>query len=150
MLNLEGLTLPVVNAESGTITLSFLVAGVAGALLVLLLLLSFFRAGITALLALLAVVVIGGGGAWVWAERERVDHRRTLDARIVALDAQAVAPDSVLACVDGPLGDTVDAGCERAVFGSPEAIAAASSYVAARLALLDEGLRQSGRDPEVE
>jgi hypothetical protein len=149
MLNLEGLTLPVVNTTNGTITLSFLVAGIAGALLLLLLLLSFFRAGVTALLALLSVLAIGAGGAWVWAERERVDQRRALEARIAALDVQAVAPDSVLACVDGPVGDTIDAGCERAVFASPEAIAAANSYVAARLSLVDDGLKFAGRDPEV-
>ena len=149
MLNLEGLTLPVVNTAGGTITLSFLVAGIAGALLLLLLLLSFFRAGVTALLALMSVLVISIGGAWLWMERERADQRRALEARIMALDAQAVAPDSVLACVDGAVGDTVDAGCERAVFASPEAIAAALSYVAARLSLVDDGLRVSGRDPEV-
>jgi hypothetical protein len=150
MLNLEGLTLPVVNTADGTITLSFLVAGIVGALLLLLLLLSFFRAGVSALLALISVLGIGIGGAWLWTERERLDQRRALEARITALDALAVAPDSVLACVDGPVGDPVDAGCERAVFASPEAVAAASSYIAARISLVDDGLRIAGRDSEVE
>jgi hypothetical protein len=150
MLNLEGLTLPVVNTADGTITLSFLVAAIAGALLLLLLLLSFFRAGVTAALALISVLAIGIGGAWLWMERERLEQRRALETRIIALDAQAVAPDSVLACIDGALGDTVDGGCERAVFASPEAVAAASSYVAARLSLVDDGFRLAGRDPEVE
>jgi|RhiMetdeSRZDD1v2_1073273.scaffolds.fasta_scaffold01495_23 hypothetical protein len=150
MLNLEGLTLPVVNTADGTITLSFLVAAIAGALLLLLLLVSFLRAGATGLLALICVLAIGFGGAWLWTERERLEQRRALETRIMALDAQAVAPDSVLACIDGASGDAVDAGCERAVFASPEALAAVSSYVAARLSLVDDGFRLAGSDPEVE
>jgi hypothetical protein len=149
MLNLEGLTLPIVNTTDGTITLSFLVAGIAGALLLLLLVMGVFRAGVMALLALIAVLTIGIGGAWLWTERERMDQRRALETRIVALDAQSVAPDSVLACVDGTVGDTVDAGCERAVFASPEAVAAAASYAAARLSLVEDGLKFAARDPEI-
>jgi hypothetical protein len=148
MLNLEGLTLPVVNTASGTITVSFLVAGMAGLLLLLLLLLTLFRAGVTGLLVFIAVLAVGIGAAWLWMERERVEERRALEARILALDAQALAPDSVLACIDGPNGDAVDTGCERALFAGPESLAAASSYVAARLALLADGLKFAARDPD--
>jgi hypothetical protein len=86
----------------------------------------------------------------MWMEHQRLEQRRALETRIMALDAQAVAPDTVLACIDGVLGDAVDAGCERAVFASPEAVAAASSYVAARLSLVNDGVRLGDRDPEAE
>jgi hypothetical protein len=149
MLNFEALTLPIVNPTDGTITLSFAVAGTVGALLLLLLVVGVFRAGVTALLVLISLGAIGVGGAWLWTERERTDQRRVLETRIIALDAQSVAPDSVLACVDGTVGDTVDAGCERAVFASPEAVAAASSYAAARLSLVEDGLKFAARDPDI-
>ncbi|MET4388953.1 hypothetical protein ABIB73_004718 [Bradyrhizobium sp. F1.4.3] len=49
--------------------------------------------------------------------------------------AQALATPNLpaLSCLDGLAGDAVLAGCERALFGSPDAAAAAVSYTAARI-----------------
>ncbi len=41
--------------------------------------------------------------------------------------------------LDGTAGNTVEASCERALFASPEATAAAVAYVAAQLSLLADG-----------
>jgi hypothetical protein len=49
-------------------------------------------------------------------------------------------PGSPLACLDAVAGDTVEAACERLLFGGPETIAAATAYTAARLALLSDGV----------
>ena len=57
------------------------------------------------------------------------------------LNAQALAPGSQLACLDGVAGDTVEVACEKALFASPAAVASASSYVAARVALLADIVR---------
>src|SRR5262249_16650418 len=53
-----------------------------------------------------------------------------------ALLARAVARGSGLSCLDELGGETVEAACEKAVFATPEAVAAAVSYVTAKLALL--------------
>jgi hypothetical protein len=47
-----------------------------------------------------------------------------------------MAPGSTLACLDAMAGDVVEDACEKALFASPEAAAAAVSYVAAQLSLL--------------
>ena len=49
--------------------------------------------------------------------------------------AQAVATANLpaLSCLDGLAGEAVLAGCEKALFGSPDAAAAAVSYTAARI-----------------
>ncbi len=49
---------------------------------------------------------------------------------------RALAPGSPLACLDGLAGENVEAACEKALFAAPATVAAATSYVAARLALL--------------
>jgi hypothetical protein len=45
-------------------------------------------------------------------------------------------PGSALGCLDAIAGETVEGACEKALFASPEATAAAVSYVAAQLSLL--------------
>ena len=52
--------------------------------------------------------------------------------------AQAVATANLpaLSCLDGLAGEAVLAGCEKALFGSPDAAAAAVSYTAARIGRL--------------
>jgi len=47
--------------------------------------------------------------------------------------AQAAASLPALSCLDDLAGDMVAAGCEKALFGSPDAAAAAVSYTAARI-----------------
>jgi hypothetical protein len=55
-------------------------------------------------------------------------------------------PGSALACLDAGAGGTVEASCEKALFATPEATAAAVTYVAAQLALLTDGTDFARRD----
>jgi len=95
-------------------------------------------------LAILVAVLIAVGLAAVAVERsaehERAAERRALAARAAELTAQAFAPGSPLACLDGAAGDTIESGCEDALFARPQTAAAAVAYTAARLDLLRDGL----------
>jgi hypothetical protein len=71
-------------------------------------------------------------------------QRRALDDRKVALMAGSIAPGSALSCLDELAGEAVDA-CEKGVFASPEAVAAAVKYVTAQIALLDAGAAYANR-----
>jgi hypothetical protein len=89
------------------------------------------------------VALIGLGaaltGSLTWACLEGVSvrsERNALDMRAQELAAQAFAPRTPLACLDPLAGDAVAGACEKAVFASPESVAAATSYVAAQFALL--------------
>lgn len=62
-----------------------------------------------------------------------------LAQRADALLAQAIAANSPLACIDAAAGDQVETACEAVLFGRPETIAAAVSFVAAKVALLSQG-----------
>ncbi len=86
-----------------------------------------------AVLAGLALVLIGD-------RIERGAERRALTQRIAELTAQALAPGSTLACLDGAVGETVENACEKTVFDNPQSTAAAVAYTAARLTLLADGL----------
>jgi hypothetical protein len=92
---------------------------------------------------LLAVVVAGLGLALVAVDRvvmyERAAERRALDLRAGELTARALAPGSALACLDGVAGEGIESACERALFARPETVAAAVSYMAARIDLLSDG-----------
>jgi hypothetical protein len=97
------------------------------------------------------------GAAVVWVVLEATaaanfaGQRRALDARFFDMTTRATAPGSALACLDATAGDLVEASCEKALFASPEAAAAAVTYVAAQLSLLAEGSeyeRRSGANYE--
>jgi hypothetical protein len=69
--------------------------------------------------------------------------------------AQAVATANLpaLSCLDNLAGDAVLAGCEKALFGSPDAAAAAVSYTAARIdrltALGDAASAEKSLTPDI-
>src|SRR5436305_10307624 len=72
------------------------------------------------------------------------DHaveRRALDARAIELTTRAMTSGYALACLDTGTGGAIEAGCEKAIFASPQATAAAVSYATARLSLLTDGLK---------
>jgi hypothetical protein len=113
----------------------------------------------TRAIARVVVVLLGAvlGATLTWAFlgdpslRDQGAERRVLEMRAAQLDAQALAPSSPLACLDGMAADTVEAACERAIFASPVAVASATSYVAARLALLADIVtydRMNGRNAD--
>lgn len=93
----------------------------------------------------LIVVLMGWGALDQLARGDRAAERRALDARASELATRALAPGSALACLDAIAGETVEDACERALFASPEATAAAVSYVAAQLALLNSAGAYAGR-----
>ena len=89
-----------------------------------------------------AVIVIAVVFGWTYVsrtgERDRADERRALDQRAADLIGRAVAPGSAIACLEATNTETVEGACERAVFASPETVAAATAYLSARLSLLSD------------
>src|SRR6202050_5380096 len=78
-------------------------------------------------------------GSLTWACLDGVairSERNALETRAQQLEAEAMAAASPLACLDRLAGDAVEGPCEKAVFASPESVAAATSYVAAQFVLL--------------
>jgi hypothetical protein len=143
---------PGVNTAMGTLTVPIWLAGAVTAVLVAAILLAVRRAGgvatITSMFRLLIVAIVAYAG-WVYLQRlstqDEVAMQRSLDERSAALMARAIAPGSALACLDELAGETVEAACEKGVFASPEAVAAAVSYVTAKLALLADGTQHAPR-----
>jgi hypothetical protein len=80
------------------------------------------------------------GIAWLFLDRlgaqDRVEYRRSIEARMSALTAQSLLPNSNLACLDSAVGDLVEEACEKVLYSSPEQISAALTYVGARLDVL--------------
>jgi hypothetical protein len=89
------------------------------------------------------------GGAVTWASfggsSTATAERRALEQRVAELTVRTLAPGSPLACLDALAGESVEAACEKAIFDSPASVAAATSYVAARLALLSDIAAFAGR-----
>lgn len=72
---------------------------------------------------------------------EHAAERRALLARQADLNAKALAPGSPLACLAGGAGETVGNACEKAVFADAATTAAALSFTAARIMLLQDAAR---------
>src|SRR5262245_17386393 len=98
------------------------------------------REGPLGILACVALVLVGATITWFVLEgtnrRDAPAERRALDARAFDLTSRALAPGSVFACLDASAGESVEGSCEKALFATPEATAAAVSYVSAQLRLL--------------
>jgi hypothetical protein len=89
--------------------------------------------------ALLVLIAIVGACWWVGdylAGRDRAADERALNARVFELATRAFMPGSALGCLDPLVAETMEDTCEKTIFASPEATAAAISYVAAQLAVL--------------
>ena len=137
--------LPGLDLASGTFTVPLWAVGVAAALLVALVVIAVIRAGLNefgSLVFRVAVIVIAVVFGWTYvnrtAERDRADERRALDQRAAELMGRAVTPGSAIACLEATNTETVEGACERAVFATPETVAAATAYVSARLSLLSD------------
>src|SRR6185295_11837592 len=135
--------LPGLDLSNGTFTLPLWAVGVALALLVALIVIAVVRSGLTELgnmvfrIAMILIAVVFG---WTYiarsGDRDRMDERRALDHRAAELVGRAIVPGSAIACLEATNTETVEGSCERAVFASPETVAAATAYMAARLSLL--------------
>jgi hypothetical protein len=137
--------LPGLDLASGTFTVPLWAVGVAAALLVALIVIAVIRAGLNefgSLVFRVAVILIAVAFGWTYinrsAERDRADERRALDQRAAELVGRAVTPGSAIACLEATNTETVEGACERAVFATPETVAAATAYVSARLSLLSD------------
>jgi hypothetical protein len=103
----------------------------------------------------IAAVVIGGGALAVNAvldhmtRDQRTAERRALLQRNAELNVRTLAPGSVLACLDGGAGETIETACEKSVFASPESAASAVAYTGARLALLADATEAAQREPSL-
>lgn len=149
---------PGLDLSTGTFTLPLWAVGVAAAVLVALAVIAVVRSGAAefgSLVFRVAVVAIALVFGWTYlnrsAERDRADERHALDQRAADLVGRAVVPGSAIACLEATNTETVEGACERAVFASPETVAAASAYISARLTLLaDANDYTSRRDQSYE
>ncbi len=71
--------------------------------------------------------------------RDLAGERKALEVRASELMARALQPGSTLACLDATAGEFIEGPCEKALFATPAAAAAAVSYVTSQLALLAAG-----------
>jgi hypothetical protein len=145
-MSLDELVLPGFDQATGMLMLPWWVAAAVAALLLVVIVVAMARrtatvAGGLGVMASLALVV-AMAGVWVTRsiERERADDRRALAQRAQELTVLAMTPGSTLACLDAVAGEAVEAACEKALFESPQAVSAAASYVASRIALLSDGI----------
>ena len=140
------------DPAAGVFDLPSWTAGLTAALFAALSLLAFNYAGRDGLIgasARIVLVLIGASMSWIMlAGSSRLNfaaERRALDVRVQELQTRAAAPGSALACLDAMAGETVEASCEKALFQTPEAMAAAVSYVSAQLALLGDLAQHAAR-----
>jgi len=136
---------------TGSLSVLALVAGVAAAVVLAVVVVAWRRGWLGMLALVLGVLlVLAGVGASLFDLRsgDGSAEGRAFARRADELAARALAPNSMLACLDAPGGPMVETACEARVFGRPENIAAAVSYTAAKLALLSEGAALTGANAE--
>lgn len=145
------------DPTTGSLLLPIWVSATLAALLVALAILAVMRSG--AIRTVSVLIGLGVVGYAVWAGSMVLDRvglpdksseLRNYETRAHNLMARAVQPGSTLACLDQTTNEQLTLGCERAVFGSAENVAAAVSFISARLAMLVDGLDAADRsgDPK--
>jgi hypothetical protein len=93
--------------------------------------------------ALIGLAIGAALAAALFVVVDRIDasgqaqERRALLARNADLTREAMQPGSALSCLDIEAVPSVEKACELSVFATPHALAAAASYVAERIKLLD-------------
>lgn len=147
--------MPGLDADTGILSVPIWLAGAAAALFLFVAVIAFGRVGAGGLLRAVVsffIVVLFAFAAWTFLDRsairDRTAERQVLDTRAAQLTAQALAAGSPLACLDGLAGETIEAACEKVIFANPETVAAAVSYVTAKLTLIADGMEFASRaDP---
>ena len=87
----------------------------------------------------LVLLIVFLGAWWVreyLAGRDHAAEQRAIETRAFELATRAIAPGSALGCLDPIAGEAMEVACEKALVASPEATAAAVSYVASQLSIL--------------
>ena len=145
------------DPETGMLVLPLWVSAATAAVVLVLAVLALARSGFTKMVGALVILAalgfagwIGwpmleqrGGGATAASAGESAGDRRLFEQRVSELVGRAMSPGSPLACLDGNAGEQVASGCERLIFGSPENVSAAVSYLSMRLSLLAEGTQMA-------
>ena len=130
-----------------TLAVPIWLAGAAAVAFVVAILLAVKRAGGVALItSLFRICLAVALGAWLYGGSRDTSERRALDDRKMMLMAGSIAPGSALSCLDELAGGAVESACEKGVFASPEAVAAAVKYVTAQLALIEDGTAYAKHD----
>jgi hypothetical protein len=142
------------DVATGTFVLMVFGAGVAVAVLAMLARAMLRRAGQSGMASVwlsCGLVLVGGMLTYAFFDRmaahEQIAERRALEARAADLTARSLAPGSALGCLDAVASIVVENACERPLFASPEAVAAAVEYVDARLSLLAASAALAEREP---
>jgi hypothetical protein len=145
--------LPGTDLTTGAIVLTVFLAGAGLVLIAVFGVVAFRRAGESGAAGKMwraGLVVVGLILAWALLDRslirDQIAERRALEARAAELTLRAIAPGSALACLDAVAGPAVEAACEKSLFTSPEAVAAAVAYVDARVSLLSASVGLAERD----
>jgi hypothetical protein len=136
-----------IDPATGSLIVPLWMSVIALALVVVMTIFAIARAGaartVVALIGIVALAYAGWIG-WTIAEHaaasQRNAEREALAQRAMALAASAQAPGTALGCLEGMAGEQVEIACERAVFATPDTVAAAVTRVAAQLGLLADAL----------
>ena len=131
------------DAATATFALTVFFGGAALAVFAMLIIYLLRRAGLAGMVGVLGgagLVLVGAMLAAVLLDRQLIRdqaaERRAIELRSAELTARAIAPGSALTCLDGVASIVVETACEKALFATPEAVAAAVAYVDARFSLL--------------
>jgi len=140
------------DPSTGSLTAPLWVLAVVLAVVVAMAIFAIARAGTARMVLVLLGILILGYAGWIgWAlldrsaANERAAEHRAFEQRAATLAANARVPGQALACLGGMAGEQVESACERAVFATPDSVAAAVAYVAAQVALLTDALDASRR-----
>ena len=136
-----------IDPATGSLIVPLWMSVIALALVVVMTIFAIARAGgartVVALIGIVALAYAGWIG-WTLAEHaaasQRHAEREALVQRAMALAASAQAPGTALGCLEGMAGEQVEIACERAVFATPDTVAAAVTHVATQLGLLADAL----------
>src|SRR5262245_5535998 len=139
--------MPSFDPTTGSLVLPLWTSAVVLALLVVMAIFAIARTGAARTAAALIGIAFCAYAGWVgWSivERmganEREAERQALERRALALQSSAQAPGTMLGCLEGMAGEQVEVACERAVFATPDTVAAAVTHVTAQIALLTDAM----------
>jgi len=142
------------DVATGTFMLMLFGAGVAALVVAILVRFVVRRAGqngIASVFWVCGLALVGTMLVYALLERstknDQAAERRAIETRAAELTARSLASGSALGCLDAVANTLVEDACERPLFASPEAIAAAVAYVDARLSLLVASSPLADRDP---
>jgi len=141
------------DVATGTFALMVFSAGIAVFVLVVLARLVLHRIGSSfpGVLVVCGLALAGAVGAYVLVDRSAIyelsPDRRAIETRAAELTARSLAPGSALSCLDAVASTVVEEACEKPLFASAEAVAAAVAYVDARFSLLAGSAALADRDP---